>query len=89
MASTALTIRTKKRNIVGDFARYFGNESQLVNWQRLCRDIGLRDDLPSIKKCRAVSGLFMQLCSHHVSPGKASALILYLIGTEEGICQHL
>lgn len=60
MASSALTIRTKKRNIVEDFARYFGNESQLANWQRLCRDIGLRSDLPSIKKCRAVSYLFMQ-----------------------------
>lgn len=46
-----------KRNIVNDFAAYFGNESQLGNWQSLCNDVGLADNLPSIRQCRAVSPL--------------------------------
>src|SRR6266536_5661922 len=40
----------RKRDIVGEFARYFGEESKLANWQRLCRDVGIKDDLPSVTK---------------------------------------
>ncbi|KAK3355676.1 hypothetical protein B0H65DRAFT_55116 [Neurospora tetraspora] len=39
--------------IVSDFARYFG-ENTLENWQRLCRDIGIKKEPPSITKCREV-----------------------------------
>jgi hypothetical protein len=44
----------RKRDIVGEFARYFGEESKLANWQRLCCDVGIEDDLPSVTKCREV-----------------------------------
>ncbi|GKT42017.1 uncharacterized protein ColSpa_02198 [Colletotrichum spaethianum] len=35
---------------------YFG-KSELADWQRLCRDLGLPDDLPSKTQCRKVSTL--------------------------------
>ena len=41
-------------NIAGAFNRYFGNATRLENWQRLCRDVGVKDDLPSITKCKEV-----------------------------------
>ncbi|KAH8586466.1 hypothetical protein B0O99DRAFT_702131 [Bisporella sp. PMI_857] len=45
--------RGLKRNIVKEFAAYFGNESMLENWLMLCRDVGLETQgLTSIKKCR-------------------------------------
>ncbi|KAL0474909.1 hypothetical protein QR685DRAFT_511164 [Neurospora intermedia] len=45
--------RNKNNPIVGEFARYFGDNT-LENWQRLCRDIGIHKELPSITKCREV-----------------------------------
>jgi hypothetical protein len=42
------------RNIVAEFDEYFGNESKLENWQRLCRDVGIEDEPRSITKCRKV-----------------------------------
>lgn len=45
--------KNKNNPIVGEFARYFG-ENTLENWQRLCRDIGIHKELPSITKCREV-----------------------------------
>ncbi|PBP15552.1 hypothetical protein BUE80_DR013717 [Diplocarpon rosae] len=41
-----------RRNIVNEFNRYFGDESKLANWVRLCRDVGIQEDLKSITKCR-------------------------------------
>ncbi|OWP00681.1 hypothetical protein B2J93_548 [Marssonina coronariae] len=41
-----------RRNIAEQFKRYFGNESQLANWLRLCRDIGIQEDFKSIRQCR-------------------------------------
>jgi hypothetical protein len=46
--------RRPRRNIVGEFDRYFGEVSKLENWQRLCVDIGIEDDLTSIKQCKKV-----------------------------------
>ncbi len=47
--------RLTRKIIVREFERYFGDTSKLDNWQRLCGDVGLDDDLPSISKCRVVS----------------------------------
>ncbi len=46
--------KKKKRDIAAEFSRYFGKDTELENWQRLCGDLGLDDELPSIKKCRKV-----------------------------------
>jgi len=46
--------KKNKRNIADEFDRYFGNASELENWQRLCRDVGVQGDLPSMKQCRLV-----------------------------------
>jgi hypothetical protein len=43
-----------RRDIASEFNAYFGNATNLQNWQRLCHDIGLEDDLPSITSCRQV-----------------------------------
>ncbi|TVY39611.1 hypothetical protein LOCC1_G005830, partial [Lachnellula occidentalis] len=55
--SLALTHGPKKpkkprRDIVEEFDRYFGSEDNLDNWQRLCHDVGVEDDLTSITKCK-------------------------------------
>lgn len=47
----------RKQNIVGEFARYFGEETKLENWQRLCRDVGVDYSLSSVRQCRVVSTL--------------------------------
>jgi hypothetical protein len=47
--------KKNKRNIADEFDRYFGNASKLENWQRLCKDVGVQGDLPSVKQCRMVS----------------------------------
>ena len=44
----------RKRNIVKEFDSYFGNTNDLANWQRLCYDLDIEGDLPSISKCRKV-----------------------------------
>ncbi|PBP27716.1 hypothetical protein BUE80_DR001235 [Diplocarpon rosae] len=46
--------RPARRNIVNQFNRYFGEESKLANWVRLCRDVGIQEDLESITQCRLV-----------------------------------
>jgi len=46
--------RLNRNNIVSAFNDYFGNATKLENWQRLCRDIGVDDELPSITKCKQV-----------------------------------
>jgi len=53
--------RKKKNNtstsleIVQHFNNYFcQNGGGLEDWQRLCRDLGIQDDLSSIRKCRKV-----------------------------------
>ncbi|KAK3397468.1 hypothetical protein B0T20DRAFT_393292 [Sordaria brevicollis] len=43
----------KNTAIVGEFARYFGDNT-LENWHRLIRDIGLDENPPTINKCRQV-----------------------------------
>lgn len=45
--------RKSKQSVVEKWQNYFQN-GDLADWQRLCRDLGLADDLPSKKKCRAV-----------------------------------
>lgn len=46
--------RQPKRNIVREFKEYFGDESKLVNWQRMCVDLHIEADLSSLTKCRNV-----------------------------------
>ncbi|KAF5874529.1 uncharacterized protein Bfra_004540 [Botrytis fragariae] len=52
-------------NIAGDFDRYFGNVSDLRNWQQLCADVkipGARH-LESINACRkALSNVHVNIC---------------------------
>lgn len=43
------------RGVVGRFACYFGEETKLENWQKLCNDLRIEGDLNSITKCRNVS----------------------------------
>ncbi|AEO53546.1 hypothetical protein MYCTH_2114467 [Thermothelomyces thermophilus ATCC 42464] len=43
--------KKKSRVIVQEFDDYFGTGT-LQDWQRLCRDVGLSGDLPSISQCR-------------------------------------
>jgi hypothetical protein len=42
------------QNIVHAFAAYFGNENDLRNWQRLCQDLGITEELNSKTQCRKV-----------------------------------
>lgn len=49
--------KNKGQKVAEDFARYFG-ENKLENWQRLCRDIGINKELPSITRCREVCFVF-------------------------------
>ncbi|KAG4431825.1 hypothetical protein IFR05_012687 [Cadophora sp. M221] len=44
--------RLTKTNVVAEFARYFGSENKLENWQRLCRDVGNEEVPESITKCK-------------------------------------
>ncbi|KAL2165125.1 hypothetical protein VTH06DRAFT_421 [Thermothelomyces fergusii] len=46
--------KKQARNIVQEFEAYFG-AGTLQDWQRLCRDVGLGGDLPSITQCRKAS----------------------------------
>jgi hypothetical protein len=50
-----LSTGEKVNNIVDAFDRYFGNDLKLENWQRLCRDVGIDSELPSIRKCKQVA----------------------------------
>jgi hypothetical protein len=45
----------KIKNIVREFERYFGNDTKLENWVRLCRDVGIESELTSISKCKQVT----------------------------------
>ncbi|TVY17520.1 hypothetical protein LARI1_G004668 [Lachnellula arida] len=63
-AAPAPTRQPKKprRNIVKEFDRYFGSPDNLENWQRLCHDVGVEDDLTSITKCReALKGIWVNI----------------------------
>jgi hypothetical protein len=42
------------QNIVHAFAAYFRDESELGNWQRMCRDLGITEELNSKTQCRKV-----------------------------------
>jgi hypothetical protein len=46
--------RLTRGNIVQEFDHYFGNATKLENWRRLCHDVGVADDLPSITQCKQV-----------------------------------
>ncbi|KAF7931633.1 uncharacterized protein EAE98_004369 [Botrytis deweyae] len=48
--------KTKKKTVVGLWEDYFGNETELANWQRLCVDVGLEEIPTSITKCRKALG---------------------------------
>lgn len=46
--------KSNGRNIAKEFSDYFGNETNLANWQMLCHDLSIGGDLSSINKCKAV-----------------------------------
>ncbi|KAF7901024.1 hypothetical protein EAF00_003245 [Botryotinia globosa] len=48
--------KSKKKTVVGLWEDYFGNETELANWQRLCVDVGLEEMPTSITKCRKALG---------------------------------
>lgn len=50
---TPAMARKKKQSVVEQWQNYF-QKGDLADWQRLCRDLGLADDLPSKTKCREV-----------------------------------
>ncbi|QSZ33798.1 hypothetical protein DSL72_005370 [Monilinia vaccinii-corymbosi] len=50
------TAKTKKTTVVGLWEDYFGNETQLANWQRLCVDVGMEEVPNSITQCRKALG---------------------------------
>lgn len=60
--------KNKKLSVVDKWNAYFQN-GDLEDWQRLCRDLGLADNLPSKTKCRKVSPPLSHLLPV-MSPGK-------------------
>jgi hypothetical protein len=46
--------KSNRRNIIQDFADYFGNEGKLANCQMICNNLDVNRDLSSITKCKAV-----------------------------------
>ena len=46
----------RRPNMAGDFDAYFGNVSDLRNWQKLCADVNIRGawNLESINACKKV-----------------------------------
>ncbi|KAA8574117.1 hypothetical protein EYC84_005639 [Monilinia fructicola] len=50
------TGKTKKKNVVSLWEDYFGNETQLANWQKLCVDVGMEEIPTSITQCRKALG---------------------------------
>lgn len=57
-------LKLTRKTVVGQFARYFGSEDKLDNWQRFCRDIGIEDDLKSVTQCRLVSDSPILMLNH-------------------------
>jgi hypothetical protein len=51
------------RDIAAEFASYFGNESNLANWQRFCQDLGVTENIRSVTQCKAVCTIFQELLS--------------------------
>jgi hypothetical protein len=49
--------KKQKRDIAVEFNDYFGDASKLVNWQRLCTDVGIEEKPSSLTACRNVSSL--------------------------------
>src|ERR1700730_14738358 len=44
----------RERFIVKEFDDYFGEDTKLGNWQKLCTDLGIEGPLRSITQCRKV-----------------------------------
>jgi hypothetical protein len=44
----------RSRFIVNEFDEYFGEDTKLQNWQRLCTDLGIPGPPQSITQCRKV-----------------------------------
>ncbi|TVY48025.1 hypothetical protein LOCC1_G001074 [Lachnellula occidentalis] len=55
--------KLNKKNIAGEFNRYFGDVSKLENWQRFCQDIGLDvEELTTLTKCKnELSGVWINI----------------------------
>lgn len=86
-------LEPKRPKIVDDFEKYFG-KGDLEDWQRLCGDIGLKDGLESITKCRkALKSVYVNIYDlldavkkgeHPQQFPDLEALIYYSFGGEEG-----
>lgn len=46
--------KARERFIVEEFDDYFGEDTKLGNWQKLCLDLGMEDPPQSITQCRKV-----------------------------------
>lgn len=44
--------------IVTEFKEYFGEPTKLLNWQKLCSDLGINGPLRSITQCKKVCYMF-------------------------------
>lgn len=55
-SSKQKSTRSKKNTVVGLWEDYFGEETQLGNWQRLCVDVGMEEIPTSITQCRKALG---------------------------------
>ena len=51
------------RDIAAEFADYFGNASMLANWQKLCRDLDIEEELSSVRMCRLVIAILSRSSS--------------------------
>lgn len=60
-----------RRDIAIEFDRYFGNTSKVDNWVRLCRDVGIHEELRSIRQCKLVSTIRPDFPRHSVNRNKA------------------
>ncbi len=74
--------KNPRRDIVSEFDRYFGNENELANWQRLCEDVGIMDELRSITQCRKVRLLALLRF-------RLKADLDFCSGASESLGQHL
>jgi hypothetical protein len=76
---------------VVEFAQYFGSETKLDNWKRLCEDLNLEGEFTSITICRNVSHRpIVHDPTIQFSPASASlSLNSILVGTETGLGQYL
>jgi len=54
--------KARSKFIAAEFENYFREDTMLGNWQRLCSDLGIQDNLSSIGKCkRSLKGIWVNI----------------------------